>query len=201
MGPSWIPLLLWIIYCELSKRKWKPKAKGPPWNPLSFVLPSGRSYFCSFSSSLPICISILSAWLPRKCAWRKNQRMFTVIRLDREHESAVLNHSAGEETGPWASRARRKTLHCLGELCHIRGALHPLLTVSRRGWDTRGAELLVPAGLRFPDSFTEYWPTVRTQNASDSSYVGIYVFKRSKWRQKRWKSICSDLLCTFDIIR
>lgn len=71
MGPSWMPLLLWIIYCVLSKWKWKPKAKGPPWNLLSFVLPSGRSYFCSLSSSLPIYISILSAWLPRKCAWRK----------------------------------------------------------------------------------------------------------------------------------
>lgn len=41
----------------------------------------------------------------RACSWS--------LGLYHEHESAVLNCTAGEETGPPASRAGRKTPHCL----------------------------------------------------------------------------------------
>ena len=118
IGHPWIPHPCWALTVYHCNRNGNPKQKGSL--EVSFVLLFFHVADPFFGVSVQVRQFALAHHPP---GYQENVPEEKKIRacsrslgLEQEHESAVLNLTAGEETGPGASRAHRETLHCLASL-------------------------------------------------------------------------------------
>lgn len=136
-----------------------------------------------FVVSVQVCQSALAYHEPvtKKMSLKKKKiRVHSwSLSLYHEHESAVLNCTAREETGPDAGRAPRKTLHCLDECCCSMHFSHLWLPAEGPGKPV-ALKLLISVHLRFPYSFIKCWATAWAKNTSGSNLVCTFVFERNK---------------------